>query len=480
MNNSSYKNILSTTLKIGGSQVISILLNVFKTKLIAVFIGPVGIGVVSIFQSIIDFTKTITGLGINQSAVKFIAENSEAESTNVDRKIDSVLLWSLITGFIGLLTLIIFSKVISKISFNDYSQSQNLVLLSIIIIIVSFSNAHLAILQGVRKINEIAKITIFGTILGLVFALPFYYFLKLNGIVYGIIFQSLGILLVSTFYYKRIFSNRVYLFKKKNFLDGLELFKLGFFLVISSSIVELTLYITRIYISQNGSLEDAGFFQASWSISKLYVGIILNSMMSDFFPRLSNENKDNTKSNILINEQLDVALMMGIPMVMIVFSFSNEIIYILYSKSFIGASQILRLQMIGTFFTFISWPLGVLLIARGKGLASFIINLIWSLVFIIIIILGWKFYGLQIVGYSFIVASITNFFTIYFSVRKISNFKLSRNCRNLIYVGLISMSIIYFDNLLFSKQINYLINSILIIITSTHSINKLLKIFKTN
>lgn len=57
----SYQQILKTTSLFGGVQFFSILIAVIRTKLIAVFIGPSGMGIIALLNSTLGIISSISG-----------------------------------------------------------------------------------------------------------------------------------------------------------------------------------------------------------------------------------------------------------------------------------------------------------------------------------------------------------------------------------------------------------------------------------
>ena len=72
---SSYQQILKTTSLFGGVQFFNILISIIRTKLIAVFIGPAGMGIIALLNSTLSLISSISGFGIETSAVKNISED---------------------------------------------------------------------------------------------------------------------------------------------------------------------------------------------------------------------------------------------------------------------------------------------------------------------------------------------------------------------------------------------------------------------
>ena len=71
---SSYGHVLKYVGIFGGVQGLSILVGLVRNKVVAHFLGPDGMGLVSLFNSTINFISQSTNLGISFSAVKHVSE----------------------------------------------------------------------------------------------------------------------------------------------------------------------------------------------------------------------------------------------------------------------------------------------------------------------------------------------------------------------------------------------------------------------
>ena len=70
----SYSHVLKYTGIFGGVQGLNIVIGLVRNKLIALLLGPSGMGLASLFNSSINFVSQATNLGISFSAVKNISE----------------------------------------------------------------------------------------------------------------------------------------------------------------------------------------------------------------------------------------------------------------------------------------------------------------------------------------------------------------------------------------------------------------------
>mgnify|MGYP006187535497 CR=1 FL=1 len=195
---------------------------------------------------------------------------------------------------------IVFCVPLSKYSFGDSSFASSIAIIAITILIISISGGQLALLQGMRKINLMAKATFYGAIVGTVITLPLYWILGIDGIVPGMILTSLGAFVLSWWFTKDIKLEKVDLTVKETFEGGWKMVRLGFFITITGIMATITLYFVRSFLLKKMNIDAVGCFQACWMIATMYLGIILNAMLADFFPRLTevNTNKINHSSRV--------------------------------------------------------------------------------------------------------------------------------------------------------------------------------------
>src|SRR5690606_35820194 len=122
--------------------------------------------------------------------------------------------------------------------------------------------------------HYLAKSSILGSIVGLIFSIPLYYFFEERGIVPAIILTSIVVLLFSWIYTRRIKFINVKTDKSIFIEESMEMLKMGFLISMSSLITLGISYIVRIYINNSGGIVDVGLFSAGFAIVSTYVGMI--------------------------------------------------------------------------------------------------------------------------------------------------------------------------------------------------------------
>lgn len=179
----SYEQALKSTGIVGGAQFLTILITVVKTKIVALLLGPAGVGVLGLLQGIVDMIRNATGLGIHFSAVKDVAAaNASRDGQRIGRTIRILRRWVWGTGLLGMTVAIALSIPLSRFSFGNAEYAVPIVLVSVVLLLTSLQEGQLALLQGLRMIGKMAKAKVAGAVAGFALTVPMYWWLGVKGI----------------------------------------------------------------------------------------------------------------------------------------------------------------------------------------------------------------------------------------------------------------------------------------------------------
>lgn len=475
--NSSYNQILKSTTIFGGSQIIVILIGLIRTKIVALLLGPAGIGLIGIFQSVMDMIRSGSLLGMDTVGVKEIAEvNSLEDKSALDRTISFFNKWFYISVLLASAACILFCYPISLWAFGSNEYALYIALLSIAISFLIITTGRSVVLQGMRKIAELAKSTILGSIIGLILTIPIYYIWRIDAIVPTLILNALIGFLVVEYYYKRQGFESVFISNKEVKQKGFRGLRLGIFIVISGFIGTLSMFIIRAFISRNMDLDAAGLFQSAWVITNVYLGLVLKAMGADFFPRLSALSENKTEVKKLVNEQTYIVLVIASPMIVGLLLFSDFALSALYSTKFISASAILQWQALGTFFKVLSWPMAFILLAKGKGILFLLTEVSYYFIYLLSAYLLYPYYGLDATGIGFLVAYIVYLPMIFFIVRYLSDFGWNKAVWKMMVINLVIILGAFYTTVYSSKH-TVTLTSIFLLVSLTYAYFNLKKVF---
>lgn len=469
-----YHQILKSTALFGGVQVFTIILSIIRSKFIAIFIGPFGMGISGMLLSTLNLISGITILGLENSAVKFISENkSNYEKQSKIIIVLRKILW--FTGCVGALIMIVFAPEISYITFGDRAYSSSFQWISLALLFKQLSVGELVILQGLQKLKPLAMANLLGSFVGLLVSIPIYYYYKLEAIVPTIIISSAFSLLFSYYFSRKIKIQKTTVKSKMLVTEGKEMVQLGVIMSISSILTLVTLYALQIYIEKNGSLSEVGFYNAGFTLLNSYVGIIFSSMATDYFPRLSAVNKNPIQINKIVTEQTVIAVLIITPIVVLFEIFTPTVVTIFFSKEFIAIVPMISIGILGMLFRAVSWSMGYIILAKGDSKIVVWNALGFNLLFFALHSYAYLNYGLQGLGIAFLVYYIFHLLVIMIEVKKKYNFKYDTNFLIIYSYSILICISAYLINTVNSLMLKNLLFGIIAMLSLWFSISQLNK-----
>lgn len=422
----SYGEILRSSVLVGGSSVLNIAIGIIRTKAMALLLGPSGVGLFGLYGSVADLIQSIAGLGINSSGVRQIAEAAGTGDTMQMARTAAILRrTSIVLGVLGAAFLLVFARPVSRLTFGSKERTVAVSLLSIAVFFRLVSGGQGALIQGMRRIADLAKMSVLSALFGLLTSIPLVYFFRENGVVPSLVSVAAMMILTSWWYSRKI---KVHV-SKVTFSEvrheASALLKLGSAFMASGFMTMGVAYGVRIIVLRKVGFEATGLYQSAWTLGGLYVGFILQAMGADFYPRLTASIKNNVESNRLVNEQTLVGLLLAGPGVLATLTFAPLVMALFYSAKFDSAVGLLRWICLGATLQVISWPMGFIIVAKGRQSLFFVSELAWTLVAVGLAWLCVGRFGLDGAGIAFLGSYVFHLFLTYPLARMLSGFHWS-------------------------------------------------------
>lgn len=437
-----YGQILKSSALIGGSSVVNIAFGIVRTKVMAVLLGPAGVGLMGLYNSVFDLTQSIAGMGINSSGVRQIAEAvGSGETARIARTITVLRRISVLLGVLGGLFLVVFSRPISLLTFGSAGNTAGVALLSLAVFFRLVSNGQGALIQGMRRISDLARMGLAGPLLGTLVTIPIIYFFREKGIVPSLVGVGVTSLVTSWWFSRKVQIAVPSMAMSEVGREAAALLKLGFAFMASGLFMMGAAYAVRILVLRKVGFDAAGFFQSAWALGGLYVGFILQAMGTDFYPRLTAVAKDDAECNRLVNEQAFISLLLAGPGVIATLTFAPLVIAAFYSPKFIEAVDVLRWICLGMTLQVIAWPMGFIVLAKGEQGIFFWTELAAALVQLGLAWLCITYFKLSGAGMAFFGLYVWHGLVIYWVVGRLTGFRWSPGNRKL---GLIFLPLIGF------------------------------------
>ncbi|MGV0908803.1 O-antigen translocase [Martelella sp. FOR1707] len=409
---------------IATTQLFSISLSIIRQKCLALLLGPSGIGLLSIFNNLQSMASQAAGLGMGNSGVREIAAARENYET-LGRVRRVLFAAHFVQGLVALVSIWLLREKIAQWLFDDPHFATEVGLVGIAVLVTLLTTAQTALLRGVRRISDLGRVTVLGAMGGTIVGLAAVWAFGETGLIWFVLAQPVCNLLAARWFTRRLPRAEG---KPPRLREipaiWLPMVKLGAAFMVGGLATAITLLLVRGHISGTLGLEAAGLFAAAWGISMTYVGFLLSAMGADYFPRLTEVINDQHKATELINDQTQLGLAIGGPILLILIGWSPWIISALYSKEFSSASDILQWQSAGNIFKLASWPLSYALLARSRAKLYLLTQFIFNVIFISVMFTCLGKFGIFVSGPAFLFSYLIYFFSLIVISFKIFEFRL--------------------------------------------------------
>ncbi|MCU7570989.1 oligosaccharide flippase family protein [Riemerella anatipestifer] len=473
-NKTSFNSVFRAISVLASVRVVSLIVNLVRSKIIALLMGATGIGFFSILLNLQSLSSSVFDLGVSKSSVRTIAQNSTPENLPISVKTINILLF--IFAFIGSFLIFIFSDELSYYLFNEVTKSLYIKIFAWSIFFNILFNGQQSILQGMRQIKQLAKSTVISSLLGLVFSIVFIYYLSEFGIILSFVVVSLISFVVSKYYVYSLKLNQVKI-SMNNFKKlSVDVIQLGTAMMLVSVMVSLSSFLLKMYITQYGDMNDLGIFQAGFQILNGYFGIIFTSIAIDYFPRISSISNDNAGIQRELNQQCLVILLLIFPLIQILVFFSEYIIAILYSSSFSATTGYILAGSFGIIFFPIGQVLGMVLLAKNNSKVYLLMIFVIQLLFYFISVSLYSSFHIVGLGFAFSINMLLNMVIPFFVNYKLYKIGLSNKVFLLtLLIFLVTFFSYYVKEYVERIDVKVFLIVLILILTGAYSLKNIIK-----
>lgn len=437
------------------------------SKFVALFLGTSGIGIVGLLQNTIAIISSITGFGISISGVRMVAlAEAENDREQFSKMIIVLKRWSIATGIFGVVLTLALAKPLSIWTFGSSDYVNWFLILAVNFIFSTLAVNKLVLLQGTRSINAIAISTVVYAILVTAITLPIYYFFRMDGIIAVLVLNSVLNYVVNWFFARKIKIIPINVSFKETISRGKEMIQLGFLLSLNVIFGHIMAYLLKLYFNfQNTSTAVLGLYVVATTLLITYVGMIFSAMSTDFYPRLTLVQKDNSQVREMVNDQIEIALLLITPLIIGFYFLAPVIIQILYSSEFLDVVLILKFALFAIIIKAFIWPLAFIILAKGEKRLYFQQEILGDAMNIGFTIVFFEYFGLLGIGLAILVNYGIYGIYVFKVVQNKFQFSFRKTTAKIIFKSLILGTVATVTVVLFDYPIAYWILSILSVIS---------------
>ena len=398
----SYGRILKSSSIIGGAEALNYIVGLVKIKVVAILLGPAGVGLIGLYQSVLQTVRTVSGMGIQSSGVREVAmAHGSGDAVRVAETVRTLRRACWATGILGWAIAALLSGQLSRWIFDGDGHAWAIAILGATLLLGAISGGQKALLQGVRRIGDLARISVAAMFLNTAVTLGIYAWLGQQGIVPALVAASAVTLLVTWWFSRKVKIAPVDLTMTQFYQALPALLSLGSAFMWGTLLANGVDLFVRSLVTREFGIDAAGFYQAAWALSGIFAGFVLHAMGADYYPRLTAAIEDTQEAIGLVNEQVEIGILLVLPLLLGTIALAPILVRVLYSEAFLPAAVLIPWFLIGVFGRVISWPLGYIQLAKGAVRWFFATQTLFAVLHVLLVYSFVSRFGLDGVAYAF-------------------------------------------------------------------------------
>jgi enterobacterial common antigen flippase len=469
----SYRQILRSSAVMGGATLFNVLVGIVRTKVLALLLGPAGVGLMGALSSLLDLCRAASDAGVTRSGVRQIADASTADPQRVGQVAFVLRRLTLLLGIAGACLLLLFSGPLTVMTFGDDRHSTAVQILAVALIFSLVADGNSALLQGMRRIDDLAKMGIVGSVLGAIASVSLILLYREHGVALALAAIAVISALLSWRFSKRAGVTLTRVAGSAFRPDAVSMLRLGLAFMFSSVVVVAASYAVRAMLLRAEGIESAGLFQSAWAIGGMYVGFILQSMSTDYYPRLVSVAHDDEACNRLVAEQSRIGILIAGPGVIATLAFAPLLVSLLYSPSFAQSADALRWVCMGMALRVFTWPIGFILIAKNKQKLFMAVDFAWAALNVGLSWLCITRFGLEGAGLAFCLSYVCHAAIVLPIAKSLTGYRMSGDHVRSIGFLVLLAAVTTVGARTLAPWAAYCIGAVALVASSVHSIHSL-------
>mgnify|MGYP001392221096 CR=1 FL=1 len=401
----SYRTILRSSSIMGMSSVLNVVFGILRMKVAALLLGPAGVGLIGMYQNLLQTAATVASMGVGTAGTRQIAAAHAQEDVTAATAVHRALFWGTVAlSLVGGTVFALLGNWIAERLLGDAARAAEVRWLGLGVALTVAAGSQSALLTGLRRIGDVARIQIGSAAVATVLGVAALWAWGQAGLLAMVLVAPAATFAQGLWYTRRLRAPTKTVIAWRQITDQLrELTRLGVAFMVSGLVATLGQLAVRSIVQRESGADALGQFQAAWSIGMLYLGFVLGAMATDYYPRLAATMAEPEAATRLVNEQTEVALLLCGPVLLALLGTAPWVIHLLYSPAFAPAADILRWQLLGDVLKVMSWPLGFVLLASGAGKTFIATEALGMGAFVAVTALAVKPFGPVGTGWAFLV-----------------------------------------------------------------------------
>ena len=382
---------------------VSLAVSVVTSKLLALLLGPSGLGTYGLMQSVLGVIGLVFGLGISTALVRSTAGAIGAGRAD---EVPSLRATAWQIGLVMALAMAMLGFVgrdwVAGAVLGDGGLAGAVPVLGLGAGLTLLWSIETGALNGHHRISVLTQSTIVSSVAGGVAIIAAVAALGVDGLAIGLVAISAIGFLVTLILAIRAIGPPVVRWTASSMRAARELLAVGIPFALSQVASTGAQLLLPVLILYQLNAESVGYFRAAFTVSVGYLAFILNALAQDYYPRVAAAPIEELRE--LVERRTRLVLALAVPVILAMLALAPLLVAILYSSEFAPSTRILQWQLIGDLLKLPAWAMVFAILARGRAGTFLVVELLGGLALVAAVAIGVELFGLEGAGAGYLVA----------------------------------------------------------------------------
>lgn len=392
--------LVKTSFLNGIAVVVKVATALILNKVLAIYVGPAGYAVIGQFQSAVSIVVNLAGGVVATGVTKATAQHFDDEEKQ-HAVWQTAIRLSLGASIIAAIILLLIRDNLAQWLLHRADMSSIFAWLAFTMPAMAANNLLLAIVNGKKEVGIYVAANIVGSFISMLATGALAYFFGLYGaLVAFTINPAIVLLATAAIVARRNWFKAAYLWGQINRPALRELSGFGLMGLTAALTMPVTLMLIRDYLAIKLGLPAAGYWQASWKISEIYLMLVTTTLSVYYLPRLAE-----IRTTHELKAEIFKVYRLVMPVVIIgaiaIYVLRDFIINILFTQDFLPMREIFSWQLAGDVLKIGSWVLAYVMLGRSMVKVFVLSEIIFSLLFVLLSWILVNYFGLAGVSMAY-------------------------------------------------------------------------------
>lgn len=394
--------LAKTSLLNGIAVVVKVASALVLNKILAVYVGPTGYAVIGQFQNAVSIVVNLAGGVLATGVTKATAQHFDDEAKQ-HAIWQTAIRFSLGASIIAAMVLLLIGNNLAQWLLQRENLSSVFVWLALTLPAMAANNLLLAILNGKKEVGVYVVANIIGSLISmLVVGLLAFNFGLYGALVAFTINPAVVLLTTTAIVGRRDWFKAKFLWGQMNRPALRALSGFGLMGLTSALTAPISYMFVRDHLATNLGLTAAGYWQASWKISEIYLMLVTTTLSVYYLPRLA-EIRTAPELKIEIIKVYRFVMPIVVVGAVAIFLLRDFIIGTLFTPEFLPMRELFPWQLAGDVIKIGSWILAYIMLGRAMVKVFIVTEIAFSILFILLTWLLIDVFGLLGVSMAYLI-----------------------------------------------------------------------------